>query len=713
MQRLCRLLLPLGLALTVVFGCGGNGTNPGPGPAADVILSPTSLSLTRGDVVQIGSQVVDADDNQVFGETLTLPSSNSNMVTVSPNGLVCAGIWDANFVVCNTRDSAGALLPLGTANITAATNSGVTSDPLPVSVHERVDSIVVTPIGVPPVCTSVGATAPANTQKFQAVAYSNNAEACARQTPPATAPCELPTSTLGTFTFTSAPATVATLAADSPALGYTTVATAKGPGIANISASLLGASSLPATFSVCAPKSLSIHVKSSTDTSFSIATAATKELAADVLDVNDIAIPNPPVSWSSSNRAAASVNTTGVVTGVNPGVTQITAACSPPSCNAGRSESVFSNIVTGTITGTATTTTVYVTSKTAATNKIYPIDTSNHTVGTAIDFPTNFDNPNSITPNSGGNRVFIGTEDGLLVLDTTTNATPTGHTSAAGRILTFDPSGTLVVLRDATATDEVLIFNGSTGFTSTLTVADPVAAAFTPDGDKLYIATGPGGSNRVFVFSTETLFTSLDMGSPQTDVVTSITGNYAFLADPGIDTIESCSNTLLGALSGITPVALKATAKPVTGDSRRYQLIAVVPPNVRQFDIQDVVGSPCPGLPNVTGGTVDKSFTGVAAFNPVQVLATPDGSKVVILTDTNKILVYNVGTDETAGTTSVIDLAGSATAARSGGITLDGTRLYVGVVGANEVQVFNLTTGTLVTQVAVPVAPDLVAVRPK
>lgn len=701
MQRFFGLLLLLSALGLAVAGCGGNnGSGGGPGPVAKVTLSPTSLSLTRGGVAQITALVEDADGNQIFTETVTLASDNTNMATVSPTGLVCAGEWDANIVDCLLRPD------VGTANI-RATAAGVTSAPLPVSVHERVDRIIVTPVGAAPACTSVGATAPANTQKFKAEAYSNDPAVCG-----GAPPCLLPANTLGTFTFAASASGAATLAADTASPKDTTVATARAPGRIQISASLSGTTSIPADFDVCGPRSINIHVKNGTETSFSIATAATRELAADIVDVNGINIPGAPITWSSRSLAAATVSTAGVVTGVSPGVSQIIASCSPPSCNFGRPESVFSNIVTATVTGTATTTTVYVTSTDTGTKTILPIDTSNNTVGTAINFPANFDNPNSIVANTAGNRIFIGTEDGLLELDTATNATPTGHTSAVGLILGLNPRGNTVVLRDTTTPNQLLVFSAISGATETLTVPDPVAVAFTPDGNKLFIATGPGGGNRVYIFSPGTLFTNRDAGSPQTDVAVGVTGNYAFLANPGVETVEVCSNTTLGTIAGVTPVLLESAAKPVPPDSNRYQLIAVIPPNVRQIDVQDVVGAPCPGLPNVTGGTVDHFFPGVAAFTPRQTIVTADGSRVLVLTEENRVLVYDVGTNEAAGTTATINLAGAATRAFSGGVTLDGSRLFVGVDGVNEVQVFNPATGALVAQIAVSLKPQLVAVRP-
>src|SRR6266478_722240 len=61
--------------------------------------------------------------NTPVATTFTFNSSNTKIATISPQGNVCAGVWDSSFVVCNGSDAQGNPIT-GTATITA-TAAGV------------------------------------------------------------------------------------------------------------------------------------------------------------------------------------------------------------------------------------------------------------------------------------------------------------------------------------------------------------------------------------------------------------------------------------------------------------------------------------------------------------------------------------------------------------------------------------------------------------
>jgi len=347
MRRSSGVGLFLIFLLTLGFsGCGGQGSSTtSKAVPATVTLAPSSISLEKGAVLQVSVTVLDKDGKQIFSPVPTYASSNTAAVTVSNGGLLCAGTWDSltTPIVCTPAAANG------TSNLTATVGS-ITSNTVVVSVHDHVDNIALA--AVPPL---VGCKSQTQTQVYQATAYSAGVDV---------------TAFVGAFTWSVADTSVATITntgpSTSPALDANqALLTAANSGQTSVNASISGTNSLPATFTTCSPATISIHVKDAADTSFSIATAATKQLAADVVDTAGITITGLTLTWNTSQPAVATVDSTGLAKGVAPGVAVITASCTPPTCNTGISQAVYSNPVTATITGTATTTTVYATNTTA------------------------------------------------------------------------------------------------------------------------------------------------------------------------------------------------------------------------------------------------------------------------------------------------------------------------------------------------------------
>lgn len=701
------------LVLALLAGCGGGDSGGGGvGPPAKIEVN--SLSLTRGiiglDVGQLVVTVRDADDNLIRNQTPTFTSPNTDLADVSPNGLVCAGKWDPDaapeFSVCIPAATTG------TVDI-SVTAGGLTTTTV-VAVHDKIDSIVVGLASAPPACNSgqvapacvsQGATAPNNTLEFTAVACSNDAAICGGNP----TPCPIPANTLGKFSFITSSTAVATVKDSTTDPDNNAVITAVNPGVARISAGQSGTGSIPALFTTCPPASITAHVKDSTSTAFSFAKSETKTLVADLVDTNGVAMKDVAVAWSSSSPIAVSITSAGLATAAAPGSSRIIASCVPPTCNLGSTQGLRSNVVSATVTGTGNPTTVWVTSATAGTNKLYPIDTATDTVGTAIDLPTGFNDPNSMTIDPTGGGLLIGTSDGMLVLDTGAR-TFAPLPGATGKMLAAGP--TMAAVGDP-ATDEVFLVRYATGGGDIFIITDPVAADFTPDGQKVFIATASG--NLVYISSPDVSFRNRPTSGPATDVAVTATGNYAALADPGIDLFEACDDQFLTGLpGGLTPTLIGAAAKPVPApNNERTQLLAVTASQLFQYDVTDAAtGTPCPPAPTISAGT-GYSFAGVPAFTPRQLITTSDSARAFVLTDQNRILSYTIGESDSTGATSTIPLAGAATAALTGGVTLDGAKLYVGVEGLNEVQVFNTSTGALIKQIPVPAKPDFVVVQPK
>ena len=734
-MRQFAFLACLALAFFGVVGCGDDNQNQ-VGEPAKVELSPTTLSLNKGEVAQVGTRVLDANDRQVFTATITFNvapvSGTGTLAEVSKSGLVCAGDWDSldTPIVCTpTADNPGtpAIEGVGVVNITATATSSsgttVTSDPSQLNVHERIDRIDVS--GGSAGCVSQGATA--NTALYTAIAKSNDPGVCSAlgQVPP----CDL--GDVGTFIWSSSQPGVGRIDTQPTGqpLNQLTV-TAGAPGRSQISANISGVVGAPATFTTCSPGRISIRLTDpptapDTETSFAVAAAATKPLTADVVDVNGVAFTSTTfLTWSASQPAAASVSSSGVVTGVAAGTSSIVASCTPPSCNADLTEALYSNVVTASVSGTSAATTVYVT--TTATpasgdhSSLVPIDTSNNTAGTAINLP-NDATINSLVFTRQGTRAFLGSDKGLIVIDVTAGTIGVPLSAAPGRVLAVAPDGITVIVSDAANSDptkrKVYVVNASTGaIQDTLAIADATAAAFTPEGFRALIAAG----NKLFVYSANTALQNLTLGGTANDVAALVSGAFAYAASPGIDVANVCNRSLATNLSTGTPEKIAATALPVPApDERREQVIAVDSPNVRQIDVDPSTSasSACPPTPSHSPAS--HTFPGVAGFVPRQIIITSDQQKVIILSDQSSLLVYSVGTTGGAGSTSTIPLDGGAIPF-SGGATLDGKTLYVGA-DDDAVHRIDLTAnsgaGDDVQQIPISFTPanqpDLVAVRPR
>jgi hypothetical protein len=717
-------VIRFGFLLSILFafavsGCGHGGL----GPVNSVTVTPASVSLSPGGVVQLTPTASDKNGNVVANSTFTYAVSGS-AVTVSNSGLVCGGPWDSltTPVVCNKG-------PVGTATIKVTATGGggtATSADIPANVHQKIDFVRVVPPGTTsactaqspaPTCVSQGATAPANTQQFQAIACSNDTAFCTANG--TTTPC--PVANPGTYSFASSQTSVGVISTTQPTgqdPSEVTV-TAGSPGLSNITASIASVTSNPAAFETCPAQSIAVHATGSAATSFSVAANASQVLTADVLDTHGVAFTSITLDWHTSQPHVASVSTSGTVTAATPGTSSIAASCSSATCNVGVG-GVFSNVVTATVTGTSAQTVYATTSATPASgtgNTLIPIDTN--TAGTAITLPTNA-TINSLVIDAAGAKGYLGSDQGLIVLTTSTNAVAAPIGTVTGKVLAVSPDGSRVIVSDAKNANPssrvVYVFNSSSNAVeNTLAISNAVAATWAPDSQRAYILDGSAKTISSYASS----LGAHTIGSSANDVNVLASGHLVMVANSGDDLFAVCDNSLAGHVNSGTPQLISTIPNGSGG-------IDVTTSTVDQFDIAfQNVGGGCP--PVLTTNPIapsSYSFTGVPTFTPQQLLLTPDSTKAIVIGDQPSILLYKVGATASAGSAApLIALAAGATPACSashttdcGGVTLDSTTLYVG--GSDKtVHRIDLTAnsgnGSDAQQITVPFTPDLVAVRGK
>lgn len=701
------------LFLSLIAGCGGSSSSNN--TVASVTVHPTTISLVAGQVVTITALAVNASNNPV-NTTFTFNSSNTNVATISPGGLVCGGVWDSLFVVCNDTDRLGNPVG-GTATITA-TAKGVSSGPITVSVHPSVTSVTVDPVGG---CFSI-----AQTHQFTAHAFHNATEI---------------TSQVGNFTWAPSDFTVVSLDANG-------LATAHTPGITGIVASVGSTTSPAVSFKSCMPVTIVLHINgdpAGVPTENVILNAAdTKTIQADMVDELGTVTPNAPVKILSNNSTVATISGT-TLTAVSPGGAGLQAVCAPPTCGNGINTPIYSNLFGVTVAGNSPiTTTVYATSSfpppAGTSSTLIPIDISKTppTAGTAINLPGV---PNSIVFDRAGVRAFIGTSAGLAVLDANANTVSLATPIPIGKVLAVSNDGTKALISNSAndpttgapidpfpSEQRLWVFDQAASTITTFVVPGVVSATFNEDGFRAY-AVGKGDINNantgnVAVFSP--LLTLVTQTVPAAnnvnkDVVTLPSGPFVYLVNStGLRAIATCNNVTQAA-----PLPTNSTAIQLVGSVKNSN--AIIAMDATGLDVETVTTS-APAAPfAITPANCQENVSysnqfidfGLGAITARQLLVASNGSHVVVLpTGINKVLS---AVPVPGGALANITLPAGATEALSGAMPPDGNTVWVGTAGTNSVDRINLLTNADDFQLPMTfkksdgsaAPPNLVAIRPK
>ena len=702
--------------IAVLTGCGGGGSST---KVTQVIISPTSLSMNAGDVVQITATAEDSSNNAQTAN-FTFNSSNTSIATIAnTNGassaLICAGVWDTSFIVCN-GSSAGAPLT-GTANITASAN-GITSGPAAITVHPKVTSVFVDPVA--------GCTSRTQTVQFTDHVCSTLVTPHAASGPCAPNAAEI-TSSAGPVTWSSTDSTVASMDVNG-------LATAVNPGLAGIFASISNVSSSPTSsqFRTCMPVAIRLHLQGdpagSPTTSANMTQNQTLTLESDMVDENGVTANSVPTIIASDAVAVANVSSL-TLTASSFGGAGFVAGCTPPTCGNGLNTPIYSNLFKVTVAGTSPATTAYATSSftppSGTSPTLVPISTSTATAGTAITLPGT---PNSLVFGSSGTMGYLGTSAGLVSLTTATNVVSVVDPAVIGKVLAVSANGTKVIVSNAAkdpqgnviepnpANQRVWVFDQSTNSTQAFVLRGAIAAAIDNDGFRDYIVTGNGSGN-VYVFSPALTLQTVTVAGTHADVSSLPSDEFVYVATgPGLSPIGTCNNAPQPAITTTSAVQL---VQPVANAD------VIVAANQTGLDIETAtvtpltaptVISPANCTPNVSYSNQFIDF-GLGAFTARQLLVSSNGTNVAVLPNgINQVLAAVIG-----GGIKNVALPAGATGPLSGGMTPDGVTLWIGVAGTNTVDQIDLTAVADVKQVATTfkksdssaAPPDIVALLPK
>ena len=675
-MRRFALIVCLGSAI-LLSGCGGGShvAAAGTGIAANLTLSPTTLSLTSGDVGVITTSMTDKFNSAVTNPPpVTFSSNNTVIANVSPGGQVCAGTWDAQYIVC-TPATVGNAVITATVNVPATKNTSAATltATMPIYVHPRVDRVVVSPSAVS--CISKGAQ-----QQLVAQAFSNKVDVTSLAGPPVWS--------VGS-----------TLVAN---VDSSSVATAGAPGQTTISASVAGVNSLPITFTTCPVAKISVHVSGSTATTGTLTTGGKLQLVADVFDSKGICLTcsttntGLTVSWLNDQPLSLSVDGTGLITALSPpGAGDITAGCIPSAgCNLGLGP-VYGNLATVRNSGTENPT-VVVTGK--GTTTLVAIDTAANTVGSPVTLPFT---PNSLLVNNLGQDGLLGSSTALMAYNVSNN-TASQTAAAPGSVLAISPDlATAMMFDPSHNTLQVVSVNASatSSFNSYSLAGAPVTSAVFSRDNSLAYAVG-GSTLYPFVhFNTWQSSPAVTLATPANAIALLPPGEFLYVAGgsaSGVTAYATYDNSL--AANVTTPVIPSLIAAMPDGS----QVLAA---DSTGLDVITPSTTGAGNPPTLSNTLTRLPFGGTVAVRQLYVL--PDSAHAVIVTDQNQLIVYTAST----GTLANIAIANSANCF-SGGPSTDGTRLWLGC-SDNAVHRFDLGTMSDAAQTGVSFTPDLVAIAPK
>ncbi|MGB7133236.1 MAG: hypothetical protein WBD59_20660 [Candidatus Sulfotelmatobacter sp.] len=326
-----------------------------------ITLTPSvSYSMQVGSTLLFTASATNSA-NTAITPAFTYSSSNPGVVDVTPNGVACAGTWNApQYSICTPAQA-------GTAVVTASA-LGATSAPTLIFVHPPIANVTVTIVppvnSTPPACPSQallpvacdlppvsfpssaangyrGCLSQNQIETLQATALDDNGNDITGAVGPFTWSEVNPAATKITpiiSVTTNSPAVPTNEATAGPAV----------PGQTQIVASASGVSSQPFFFETCPVQCIAMELnlngeQVSNETNFVTTKGSTESITAIAVDVQGCIVPKPPLTWVSSSPAAISAGgTTGCAAGTactistaQAGAAAITASCSPPTCNIG------------------------------------------------------------------------------------------------------------------------------------------------------------------------------------------------------------------------------------------------------------------------------------------------------------------------------------------------------------------------------------------
>ncbi|MGH9494262.1 MAG: hypothetical protein ACRD3B_04630, partial [Candidatus Sulfotelmatobacter sp.] len=600
------------LSLGVFSGCGG-GTKPGPPLfAGKITVTPTAnTSIVLGRTINFTASAQTASGINL-NTTITFSSSDPSILNVASNGVACAGRWDAIFTTCTPGNT-------GVVQVTASA-LGATSVPTFVFVHPAIDSITVTGVLLNGVPVQEPCLSQTQSMTLEAHAFSQGNDI---------------TASVGPFIWSANNLSVVNLVPlVDTAYNFPTnrvTANALNPGITHIYASATGVSSTTFQqpqytnsqsqispvldfFATCAIQNISLNLGSvgSGQTSFLLSKGTSQTVTATVTDIMGVSsLPNTnggvvlskiPLTWTSSRPGVMTVPSgcqLSCSAAPQPGSVNITASCTPPSCNVGFPEvpdslatpaqimacttffhAQFPNFqscqqlipapvyastaISGIATGDPVAGTIFATSTgcahmppAACATSAYYLSTAKAVAGNENPLPSA---PNSLMFDPAGTKVFMGSDFGAQSINPTNfgsaNNPFTSLGTVTGTTLAVSNSGLLGVFTDTLHTPNqvyiVNLTNSAAPSATALNISAGSVAAFSPDGLKTFIIGGSTGSSLYIFSQLQTLQGPITLSGPAHAAGFSPNSAFGFVSEgggaPNVTAFATCNNQVAASL---------------------------------------------------------------------------------------------------------------------------------------------------------------------
>ena len=524
-------------------------------------------------------------------------------------------------------------------------------------------------------------------------------------------------------------------------------------------------------------------VTSSSQTASQTATAVLTDVMGNTSLPNTnrgIVLSRIPLTWSASQPNVVGAGAAGCEQSCTlktplSGSGTITASCSPPTCNAGFPlvpaslstpkaidactqffHAQFPQLVScqqlipapvyaqtaisGLVTGTPAAVSLLATSvgcshlpTTTCSTSMYSLSTARATPGAENPIPTS---PNSLLFDPAGDRAFMGSDFGALIINPTnfgtTNSPYTGLGTVTGKVLAASNDGSTAVFSDTLHTpNQVYIVNAGSASSlsaSALNISQAVAAAFSPDGLKAFIF-GNGGSSLYVYSSQQALQGPIALSGPANANTVAFSPNaaFAFVAEAAangspanLTAFNTCNNQVSAAAMPLPANPLFMKVLPGVHLEGRDSYGNTIPDGTHVFVLDAtgfdiitsttspaVAGTICPQILTFVSGDPNRLAQrielGQGPIQPIDFFASADGSQLYVITAGHaSILIYNFAA---GAVTSGIELIGNATPV-SADMSVDaGTILIAGSDGLLH-EVSTGLGGSDQVQLAFPNLPD-------
>ena len=793
MNRFC-LITAAALAI-VMAGCGSSvksSTQPSTNVTYTMLVTPDRLSLNEGDYSTISATSEEIYLNGTPKPITPAPTikfySSDTRVSVSPTGQVCGGQWDTRYQNCLATGD----LPDGSVTITAYDAAHSSTGTTQVWVHKRAANITLCAPTSGTIAQECSAPTPNGSTytyvvrpaqgyypsdsncvsqnhsvKYFAQAWDSTGQPIYSCSVSNTAGCVNDLD----YTWVSSNTSVATAGQ----YGGVVAAT---PGVTTIYAKLNGTVSTPLSFASCPPAGIVLSSSGytkgaaqppySTDDLDDLYKGSLKYLtASSLVDTNGNSMPLQDANGNALNQLSLTFNTSNKLEGtfstVQPLTSQFTAttsgrtvlsvSCTPSTCNPAVSDFVsptgqtvsaksvgygypiYSNVIGATVTG-STSSVILVTGTTFAdgqtlSHQLLTYDSESllltHTISMA-------NTPNSMVVAPNGATAYVGSDEGLMVVNLTSYQSAvqtypiTGGLNTdyvTGKVLGVSPDSRYVVISDINNGLVFLVDTTGTKAATRYQIPNIRAVAFAADMSNFWIA----GDSGVYVYEANSFIkTQYNASANVTAMAWTADGLSYFASGSQLTNYSTCDDNNPQPL-GAGPVNLDTTA--INGEPR---VVGYSTGNNSWLDYavtsSSKAGTSTP-IGNVCRATVAVSAPSTAAST---LACTPKqfsfserleqefvtGVDSACATSEAVIHGYDLNTKQEITLT-----ANNAMVPLSGGVLTDGRELYIGSWDSASktatLHRFNLldssgaagTRAEDITPISVPVVPSFVAVVPK